>query len=72
MKDEELLELVDLYNKGEYSFAEVLLASGKSVKELIRFLKKYKIELRFNVDFMDKGRGLEEEVLQMILKEKGG
>lgn len=69
MNNEELRMLIDGYNRGEYSFAEVLLASGKSVKELIKFLKETGIELYVNVGFIEQGRGLDESVLKEILED---
>jgi len=65
---EELLQLFDAYNSGEYSFAEVLLASGLKVGQLIAFMKENDIPIEFNLGFMDRGRGLNEDVLERILE----
>ena len=65
---EELLDLISAYNSGKISFAEVLLASGKTVKELCQFLKTEGIQLSFNVNFLQEGRGLNEDDLNTILE----
>jgi hypothetical protein len=65
---EELLYLIDAYNDGKYSFAEVLLASGMNKRQFIAFLKENHIELKMNFDFIDKGRGLNEDILKGILE----
>ena len=68
MIDEDLLNFVKKYHMGEISFAEVLLASGKSIKEFAAFLKKHNIELKINIGFLDEERGLSEEELKAILE----
>lgn len=68
MNKEELLNLFDAYNAGEYSFAEVWLASGMSIRQLIAFMKENEIEVNFNIDFMEKDRGLNEDALARILE----
>ena len=68
LEKEELLELFSAYNSGEYSFAEVLLASGLKIGQLIAFMEENGISVDINVGFMDKGRGLNEDVLERILE----
>ena len=69
LKREELMTLFDAYNEGEYSFAEILLASGMNLRQFIAFMKENAIEVRFNVGFMDNDRGLDEEALEVILQD---
>ena len=68
LTNEEIIFLINEYNCGSISFAEILLASGKTAKEFAIFLKKYNIELEVNVGFLDGGRGLSEEQLTMVLE----
>jgi len=65
---EELLSLFDAYEAGEYSFAEVLLASGLTVKEFTVFMKENNIEVRMNFGFLDRGKGLNEDALERVLE----
>jgi len=65
---EELLSLFDDYNDGNYSFAEVLLASGRTISQLVAFMRENGIEIQLNLDFMDKGKGLDEDALERILE----
>ena len=67
----ELLGLFDAYDAGEFSFAEIFLASGMTVKEFIMFMKENGIEVRMNFDFLDKGKGLNEDALERILRMNG-
>lgn len=66
--DEDLLNLIREYDMGRISFAEIFLISGKTVKDCATFLKKYNVKLGINVGFLDKGRGLNEEELKLILE----
>ena len=68
MEKDKLLSLFDAYNNGEFSFAEIFLASGLTFKELFKFIKENNVEIRFNLDFMDNGRGLSEDVLKTIMR----
>ena len=68
ISEEEVLCLIEMYNSGEISFAELILASGWSVKSLCRLIKDKKIHIDFNIDFLDSGRGLSEDELHKILE----
>ena len=68
LREDELLLLFDAYNNGEYSFAEVLLASGMSIKDFAAFMRRHNIEISVNLDFMEKGRGLNEDALTRIME----
>jgi len=68
LQEGELLGLLNAYENGEYSFASILLASGMSVKQFAAFMKKHKIELRVNFNFIDKGKGLSEDALRSVLE----
>ena len=68
LTENELIMLVRAYNNGDCSFAEILLASGKTVAEFVAFLKKYDIELDINAEFLNRGRGLSEEQLKRMLE----
>lgn len=68
LKEEEILYLINEYNLGNLSFGEVLLASGLTVKEFAAFVKENGIEVRMNLGFLDKGRGLNEDALERVLE----
>ena len=68
LQEGELLSLFDAYNDGEFSFAEVLLASGMSIKDFAAFMRRHNIEISVNLDFMEKGRGLNEDALTRIME----
>jgi hypothetical protein len=68
LRKDELLLLFDAYNNGEYSFAEVLLASGMGIKDFAAFMREHDIEIKVNLDFMEKGRGLNEDALRRIME----
>jgi len=67
LRKEELIELFNAYNKGECSFAEVLLVSGKTLRQLIAFIEENEIKIEMNFGFINKGRGLNEDELQSVL-----
>ncbi len=67
MKDEEVLQLISEYNSGNISFGEILLASGFTIKQICRLIKNEGISISINVGFQEKGKGLSEEELKMIL-----
>ena len=68
MIETELLSLFDAYDAGEFSFAEIFLASGLTVKNFVAFMKKHNIQPHLNFEFIEKGRGLNEDALKSALR----
>ena len=64
---DEIFYLINEYESGSVSFAEVLLASGLTVKDFTAFMKENGIEVRMNFVFLDNGKGLSEGALERVL-----